>query len=48
MMSDESTPANLYALPADGPDTAGRRPDRDRPSGTAFPTGGGGTAAEAR
>ncbi len=48
MMSDESTPATLCALPAEGPYTAGHRPDRDRPSGTACPAGGGGPAAEVR
>lgn len=48
MMSDESTPATLCALPAEVPYAAGHRPDRDRPSGTACPVGGGGPAAEVR
>lgn len=48
MMSDEPTPTTLCAQPAEGPYAAGRRPDRGRSSGTAFPTGGGGTAAEVR
>ena len=48
MMSDEPTPTILCALPAEGPYTAGHRPDRDRPSGTTFPTGDGGTVAEGR
>lgn len=48
MMSDEPTPANLYALQADGTDTAGHRLNRTRSSGPAFSTGGGGPAAEVR
>lgn len=48
MMSDEPTPATLYALQADGTDTAGHRPDRARSSGPVFPIGGGGPAAEVR
>lgn len=48
MMSDESTLSTLCALPAEGPYAAGHRPDRDRPSGTACPAGGGGPAAEVR
>ncbi len=48
MMSDEPTPATLCAQPAEGPYTAGRRPDRARSSGPAFPIGGGGPAAEVR
>ncbi len=48
MMSDEPTPATLCAQPAEGPYTAGHRPDRARSTGPAFPIGGGGPAAEVR